>query len=389
MADQKISELTALTGANLADVDAFAVVDTSAVQTKKITYAELKTALDTGTGFVRITGDTMSGALGITQTGSVNTVPLSVTSNLNSGQSILELRSTGSSSATIDLRADGTGDPRIFFDLNGATPFSIGVDNSDGDKFKISGSHQLGTNPRLTIDSSGNSTFGGTVTADGLTVDAANSTFNGAVGITSAAGAGISEGLLIDYSTNLARFLTYDSTTGSEIAMYTQPSGGSTAQRLRINSGGDISFYEDTGTTSKLQWSASNERLFLSGSDYQFGIGQGSNQPWYSRAVSDGSFSLHLNGTGDIITADSSGNLGIGTSLPSEKLHVEGSSPSIKIKANNEGGSAELKLQSDQGDDNQDLWSIKADPAHVLDGSMIASRSSVTISPNGAIISGP
>ena len=63
MADQKISELTALTGANLADVDAFAVVDTSAVQTKKITYAELKTALDTGTGFVRITGDAMTGNL--------------------------------------------------------------------------------------------------------------------------------------------------------------------------------------------------------------------------------------------------------------------------------------------------------------------------------------
>ena len=166
MADQKISELTALTGANLADVDAFAVVDTSAVQTKKITYAELKTALDTGTGFVRITGDTMSGALGITQTGSVSTIPLSVHSNLNSGQAILELRSTGSSNATIDLRADGAGDPQIFFDLNGATPFSIGVDNSDGDKFKISGTSQLGTNPRLTIDSSGNSIFNGNVTVD-------------------------------------------------------------------------------------------------------------------------------------------------------------------------------------------------------------------------------
>jgi len=68
MADQKISELTALTGANLADVDAFAVVDTSAVQTKKITYGELKAALDTGTGFVRITGDTMTGALVVNST---------------------------------------------------------------------------------------------------------------------------------------------------------------------------------------------------------------------------------------------------------------------------------------------------------------------------------
>ena len=172
MADQKISELTALTGVNLADVDAFAVVDTSAVQTKKITYGELKTALDTGTGFVRITGDTMTGALGITQTGSASTIPLSVTSNLNSGQAILELRSTGNSNSTIDLRADGTGDPRILFDLNGATLFAIGIDNSDGNKFKISANHQLGTNPRLTIDSSGNSTFSGTVTANaGVIVD--------------------------------------------------------------------------------------------------------------------------------------------------------------------------------------------------------------------------
>jgi len=94
-------------------------------------------------------------------------------------------------------------------------------------------------------------TFTGTTTVDtlavtgaatlaNLTVNAANSTFNGAVGITSAAGAGITEGLLIDYSTNLARFLTYDSSTGSEIAMYTQPSGGSTTERLRVNSNGAV-----------------------------------------------------------------------------------------------------------------------------------------------------
>ena len=43
MADQKISELTALTGANAADDDALAIVDTSAVETKKITRSELFT----------------------------------------------------------------------------------------------------------------------------------------------------------------------------------------------------------------------------------------------------------------------------------------------------------------------------------------------------------
>jgi len=43
LADQKISELTALTGANAADDDALAIVDTSAVETKKITRSELFT----------------------------------------------------------------------------------------------------------------------------------------------------------------------------------------------------------------------------------------------------------------------------------------------------------------------------------------------------------
>ena len=65
MADQKISELTALTGANVADDDAIAIVDTSATETKKIVFSELKNALDTATGFVRITGDTMTGDLNV------------------------------------------------------------------------------------------------------------------------------------------------------------------------------------------------------------------------------------------------------------------------------------------------------------------------------------
>ncbi len=89
--------------------------------------------------------------------------PLSLHSALSSGGAIAEFRSTGNASSTLDIRADGTGDSRIWFDLNGATPFAIGVDNSDGDKFKISGSSQLGTNDRLTIDSSGDVTLSGGV----------------------------------------------------------------------------------------------------------------------------------------------------------------------------------------------------------------------------------
>jgi len=91
-----------------------------------------------------------------------------------------------------------------------------------------------GGSERMRIDSSGNVGIGTTSPANKLAV-------NGAISIEAAASAGISEGLLIDYSTSLARFLTYDSSSGSDIAFYTQPSGGSTTERLRITSTGNIS----------------------------------------------------------------------------------------------------------------------------------------------------
>ncbi len=48
MADKKISELTAITGANTAADDQLVIVDTSADETKKISRAELSTALGAG-----------------------------------------------------------------------------------------------------------------------------------------------------------------------------------------------------------------------------------------------------------------------------------------------------------------------------------------------------
>jgi len=48
MADKKISELTAITGANTAADDELVIVDTSADETKKISRAELATALGSG-----------------------------------------------------------------------------------------------------------------------------------------------------------------------------------------------------------------------------------------------------------------------------------------------------------------------------------------------------
>ena len=55
MANVKITDLTALAGADAVDTDVFVVVDISADQTKKITKAELVTATSAANDFVTFT----------------------------------------------------------------------------------------------------------------------------------------------------------------------------------------------------------------------------------------------------------------------------------------------------------------------------------------------
>jgi hypothetical protein len=186
MADKKISELTPLTGANLADNDEFAVVDTSATETKAITFGELKTALDTSTGFVRITGDTMTGGL---------TVP------------------------TVDING-GTIDGTV---IGGSTPAAISGTTG-----------QFGTS--LNVD--------GTITSDGLTVDG-NADISGF--------AAIGDGFISGLTASTLNYQAQD---------HKFKNGANNKSFLTIDGGtGDISFYEDTGTTPKFFWDASAESL--------------------------------------------------------------------------------------------------------------------------------
>ena len=89
------------------------------------------------------------------------------------------------------------------------------------------------------LDISGAIDVDGTANLDVVDVDGLL-TASAAIEINGAAGSAISEGLLIDWSTNLARFLTYDSSSGSEIAFFTQPNGGSSTERVRIKEDGGL-----------------------------------------------------------------------------------------------------------------------------------------------------
>lgn len=93
-----------------------------------------------------------------------------------------------------------------------------------------------------------------------------------------------------------------------------------------------------------------NDRVVISGSDYQLRLNQGSNQPYYIRHASDNSLRMHLNGTGDRVTLDSTGKLGIGTSSPDLSLDVShGTSSEYVATFQNTADNLELKIGTTTG----------------------------------------
>jgi len=136
----------------------------------------------------------------------------------------------------------------------------------------------------ITIDASQNVDVNGTVTSDGLNVLAGNGVIgtaqinkdnDGLGGISgvaltlandgTSAGTGVSLRLSpADVQTAARGSLlssTLEGTNGSNIELWTVVNGQSPHKSMEIDGNGDISFYEDTGTTPKFFWDASEETL--------------------------------------------------------------------------------------------------------------------------------
>ena len=195
---------------------------------------------------------------------------------------------------------------------------------------------------RLKIDTSGNLDVGA-VTADGLTVDG-NATISSAAPVLN---------LTETDTTNLNTLL--ESSSGNLNISTRSDDGGTKTKRMRItHATGDISFYEDTGTTPKLFWDASAERLglgtsspatrlHLSGGDpsirltpsgtndarIDFTNNAGTAQYYTGFDESSGHYIIaDENGFAgsNVFTFTSAGKVGIGTSDPQGPLHVQLSS---------------------------------------------------------------
>jgi hypothetical protein len=154
---------------------------------------------------------------------------------------------------------------------------------NDAERMRIDSSGNVGigaSSPRAKLDVSGSVLIGTYQTASNyapLSVKTAStittpSTFTNAVNIWNGTTVGGYSNITFGYNTlgltNAAAYMGFVSTSSSgngkgDFVFGTRDVTTDTAatERLRIASNGDISFYEDTGTTPKFFWDASTERL--------------------------------------------------------------------------------------------------------------------------------
>ncbi|KKR39707.1 MAG: hypothetical protein UT75_C0014G0001, partial [Candidatus Yanofskybacteria bacterium GW2011_GWE2_40_11] len=215
--------------------------------------------------------------------------------------------STRDALMTLTASSSSEYDPGILFRINNngvpANIFSLGVDNSDGDKFKISGG-LLGVNDRFTIDSVGNIGIGTTAPLAKLeiqgTASASNLLTSGSLQVANG-------GASVSYS----RFGTGSTTHGLSNASDLLISGN-----LEIDGNtyfdGTVNFstiassayiYAQDGSAASPSFSFSNDKdtgLFRPGNN-SLGI---------------------TTGAVERLTIASDGNVGIGTTSPGQKLSI-------------------------------------------------------------------
>ena len=139
---------------------------------------------------------------------------------------------------------------------------------------------------------------------------------------------------------------------GSRLEFKTDTTTGTPIERMRINRFGDISFYEDTGTTAKFFWDASAETLDIGGGSSSAVLDvvgsvqndwalraentQGS-EGWGALIVASAStstekaFEVRKNTSDTAMLIDGSGRVGIGTDSPARTVEVYSSAPAIKL----------------------------------------------------------
>jgi len=217
----------------------------------------------------------------------------------------------------------------------------------------------------------------GTATMDGLVLDAGTGLYTTDATLSNYSS---SNGVYLNGNSNGWLRLNGDRTGNQRWDIFGDGGGGyarlltNGKNRLNVDNNGDISFYEDTGTTAKFFWDASAESLGIGTSSPSANlevngkarIGNTSDGVELKTATGLASIvgvDTGYNGWNDLelragsttqLYLDTSGNVGIGESSPDTKLHVQGVITAGDAAAT--AGSTLLEANySDHSDDNPNV----------------------------------
>ncbi len=321
-------------------------------------------ALD-ASGLVNVTGSTMTGNLLF---GDGNEARFGTHGDLTIEHDLNNSNIIAANNKPLNITANGgfnINSDNIYFREHAASNTYMEMRDGGGYDHAVRIFHS-GTDVRLETTSTGVNVTG-TITSDGLTVDGVASIQPSSASIPSG-GNTSADDLIIQSSGHTG--MTIGSGTSSTGSIYFADSGSNSIgriqynhtdnslylqtnaeKRLNISSGGDISFYEDTGTTAKFFWDASAESLGIgTSSPTAYGNSQatlvieddgnpaialsdtGQTRDWFIVALGDGLGVRYADGGGSGSASNvtesaffkNNGSVGIGTSSPAAELDVVG-----------------------------------------------------------------
>ena len=254
---------------------------------------------------------------------------------------VYEDTATTGASAGLTVENDGTGDALIQYLLTGTQRWVGGIDNSDGDKFKISRGSDLGTTNSLTLDTGGNVGIGTMAPGANLEVQG-GATAGGILRLSSS-----DTSILDDESIGGIEFYSNDATVGAsgvkasifavaddgnfgrsyELVFGTSLTTGTSTERMRIDKSGNVGI--GTSSPSNLLHvegsGATPLTLYRNVASSNVGVEFRNNTAsWFAGQSTNGTFAVHTSAALNAASFNiaTSGNVGIGTAAPAAKLHV-------------------------------------------------------------------